>query len=99
VKLTTHLHLVPRSRIRGAISPFFKYAFMAWCSIKAQGLAYLLLTLNSFQKAKGSTKLIIWKYLNGYVKLCVIKSQNCGLKIGISMTMLHLTIRSLSSSF
>jgi hypothetical protein len=34
VKLTTDLHLVPRSRIRGAIPPFLQYAFMAWCSVK-----------------------------------------------------------------
>jgi hypothetical protein len=33
-KLTTHLHLVPRSRMRGGISPLSQYAFMAWCSVK-----------------------------------------------------------------
>jgi hypothetical protein len=37
VKLTTNLHLVPRSRIRGAVPPLSHYAFMAWCSVKAQG--------------------------------------------------------------
>jgi len=31
VKVTTHLHLVPRSRICGAIPPLPQYAFMAWC--------------------------------------------------------------------
>jgi hypothetical protein len=40
-KLTTHLHLVPRSRMHGAILPFPQYAFMAWCSIKSQGQLYL----------------------------------------------------------
>jgi hypothetical protein len=30
-------HLVPRSRIRGAISPLLQYAFTVWCSVKAQG--------------------------------------------------------------
>jgi hypothetical protein len=34
VKLTTHLHLVPKSRMRGAIPPLPQYAVMAWCSIK-----------------------------------------------------------------
>jgi hypothetical protein len=34
VKLTTHLHLVPRSRMIGAIPPLPQYAFMAWCSVK-----------------------------------------------------------------
>jgi hypothetical protein len=37
VKLTTNLHLMPRSRMRGAIPPLPQYAFMAWCSVKAQG--------------------------------------------------------------
>jgi len=34
VDLTTHLHLVPRSRMCGAIAPFPQYASMAWCSVK-----------------------------------------------------------------
>jgi hypothetical protein len=34
VKLTNHLHLVPRSRMRGAIPPLLQYAFMAWCLVK-----------------------------------------------------------------
>jgi len=34
VKLTTHFHLVPRSRMRGAIPPLPQYVFMVWCSVK-----------------------------------------------------------------
>jgi hypothetical protein len=34
VKLTTHLHLELRSRMRGAIPPLPQYASMAWCSVK-----------------------------------------------------------------
>jgi hypothetical protein len=34
VKLTTHLHLVPRFKMRGAIPPFLQYVFMACCLIK-----------------------------------------------------------------
>jgi len=34
VKLTTHLQLVPKSRMRGAISPLPQYFFMAWFSVK-----------------------------------------------------------------
>jgi hypothetical protein len=34
VNLTTHLHLVLRSRIRGALPSLPRYAFMAWCSAK-----------------------------------------------------------------
>jgi hypothetical protein len=40
VNLTTHLHLVPRSRMRGAIPPL-QYAFMVWCTVTAQGQVYL----------------------------------------------------------
>jgi hypothetical protein len=36
-------HLGPRSRIRGAIPSLPQYAFMAWCSVKAQGKLYLYL--------------------------------------------------------
>jgi hypothetical protein len=34
VKLTTHLHLVPKSRIRGAIPPLPQHVCMAWCLVK-----------------------------------------------------------------
>jgi hypothetical protein len=43
MKLTTHLHLVPKSRMRGAIPPLPQYAFMEWCSAKAQGQFYTYL--------------------------------------------------------
>jgi hypothetical protein len=47
VKLTTHLHLVPRSKKNGAIPPLPQYAFMAWCLVKkAQGQLYLYLSLS-----------------------------------------------------
>jgi hypothetical protein len=36
VKLTTHLHLVPKS-MSGAIHPLPQYTFMEWCLVKAQG--------------------------------------------------------------
>jgi hypothetical protein len=42
-KLTTHLHLVPRSRMPGAMPLLPKYAFITRCSIKAQGELYLYL--------------------------------------------------------
>jgi hypothetical protein len=34
VKLTTHLHLVLRSRMRGDIPPLPQYVFMPWCLVK-----------------------------------------------------------------
>jgi hypothetical protein len=33
-QLTIHLHLVPRSRMRGAIPPLPHYTFMVWCLFK-----------------------------------------------------------------
>jgi hypothetical protein len=42
VKLKTHFPLMPRTKVRGAIYPFPQYAFMAWCSVKAQGKLYII---------------------------------------------------------
>jgi len=41
MKLTTHIHLVPKSSVRGAVPPLSQCAFMAWCLVKAQGKLYL----------------------------------------------------------
>jgi len=35
VKLTTHLHPVPRSRVHGILPPLPQNDFMAWCSVKS----------------------------------------------------------------
>jgi len=40
VKLATHLHLIPTSRMRGTIPPLSQYVFMAWHSVQAQGAIY-----------------------------------------------------------
>jgi len=42
LKLTTHLQL--DQRMRGAIPPLLQYAFMGWCSAKAQGQFYLTMS-------------------------------------------------------
>jgi len=34
VKLTTHLYLVPRLRLRGAVTVTSPYVFMDWCLVK-----------------------------------------------------------------
>jgi hypothetical protein len=34
MKLTAHLHLVPRLIMHGFIPPLLQYAFMKWCLIK-----------------------------------------------------------------
>jgi hypothetical protein len=38
-----HLHLLPRSKICGAIPPLPQHAFTAWCSVKSHGHLYLYL--------------------------------------------------------
>jgi hypothetical protein len=43
VKLTTHLHLVPRSKNEWSYTSTPQYTFMAWCSVKVQGQLYLCL--------------------------------------------------------
>jgi len=45
-ELTTHLHLVSRSRMRGAVHPLPQYAIMAWCSVNLL-LLYLLCSLHA----------------------------------------------------
>jgi len=49
VKLTTHLYLMPRSRMAGTMNPLPQHAFMAWCSVKkeTQEQLYLYLTPRS----------------------------------------------------
>jgi hypothetical protein len=42
VNLTTHLHLVLRSKNEWSCASTPQYAFMAWCSVKSQGQFYLL---------------------------------------------------------
>jgi hypothetical protein len=46
VKLTIHLYLVLRSRMLRAVPLLPQYAFMAWCSVKAQVQVYLYLNRN-----------------------------------------------------
>jgi hypothetical protein len=41
LKLTTHLHLVPRSKNVWIYTSTPQYASMGWCSLKAQGQLYL----------------------------------------------------------
>jgi hypothetical protein len=43
VKLTTHLHIVLRSKNEWSYTSTPQYAFMAWFLVKAQGQLYLYL--------------------------------------------------------
>jgi len=57
VKLTIHLYLVPRSRMRGALPPLPRYAFMASCSVKKGTGKTLPLSFTITKvKAKSHTK-------------------------------------------
>jgi hypothetical protein len=55
VKLTTHIHLVLTSRMHGVIPPLLQYAFMAWCSVEAQGQLYL------YSMSKTRAEVVIWQ--------------------------------------
>jgi len=68
------------------------------CSVSSLE-SMVLFTLNSFLKAKQSARLIMWKYWNGYMNLCVGKGLYLGPNVGFStMTIPQLT-KVLSSSF
>jgi hypothetical protein len=61
VKLTAHLHLVPRSRMRGAIPPLPQYALLVWCSVKVQGQFYIY--LNNQTPFMDCLKEVLWDKL------------------------------------
>jgi hypothetical protein len=55
-KLATHLHLVLRSRMLGAIPPFPQYNFMAWCSVTKKSTGTMLLFISIDQELMHSLK-------------------------------------------
>jgi hypothetical protein len=66
VKLTTNLHLVPRSRMRGAIPPLPQYTFMAWCLIKRRDFTLKLpLRLTKYHAMKSyCVEVLLHAYLH-----------------------------------
>jgi len=54
VKLTTHLHQVPRSIMRGVIPPLPQYAFIVWCLVKKKSTGTNYLYLYAFGGRLGS---------------------------------------------
>jgi len=66
VKLTTHLHLVPRLSMRGAVPPRPHDIFMAWCLVKHRNklYCYLYIYLTDMRSSK-SLSLISMRYLHG----------------------------------
>jgi hypothetical protein len=59
VKLTTHLHLVPRWKNEWSYTSTPQYAFRGWCSVKAQGQLYLYLTCLAIETV-AHRKYITW---------------------------------------
>jgi hypothetical protein len=51
----THFHVMPRSKMRRDTLPLPQYAFMTWCSVKAQGQLYLLPLLYLNMKNRDSS--------------------------------------------
>jgi hypothetical protein len=56
VRITTHLHLVPRSRVCGAVPPLPLNAFMTLYSIKAQRQLYLYLSNSTEQRSSSEAE-------------------------------------------
>jgi len=56
-KLTTHLHLLPRSKISGTIPPLPQYVFMAWCSVQKKHRKFTFVFIY-FAKNRGEERII-----------------------------------------
>jgi hypothetical protein len=67
VKLTTHLHVVPRLRIRGAVTPLSQCAIMAWYLIKyKETLSYIKFVIIT----NASTCHMQWFQFLTYFRVC-----------------------------
>jgi len=67
VKLTTHFHVVPRLRIRAAITLLPQYVFMAWCLVKHRDNFTFTLSVHSQIKFRDFPKgrIIVYKFSFG----------------------------------
>jgi len=63
-----YLHLVPRSRVRGARPPLLQYAFVVWCSAKSTGQLYLLRLLSEVHR-RLSCFTVIFRRMVVYFKI------------------------------
>jgi hypothetical protein len=78
VKLTSHLRLVPRSRMRGAIPPLRQYAFMVWCLVKHRNMLTYSMVQNITWKAechsahKKISRFFYWtrRFITVFTKAC-----------------------------
>jgi hypothetical protein len=69
MKMTTYLHLVPRSKNEWNYTSTPQYAFMAWCLVKAQGQLYLYLYCMICLFLIDHTLIILFSYF----ELCYLK--------------------------
>jgi hypothetical protein len=79
VKLTTHLHLVPRSGMRGAIPPLSQYVFMAWCLVTQRdlvtnwdGMKIILWNVSCLLKRGFSCRQLVWICTTHNMYKCVL---------------------------
>jgi len=104
VKLTTHLHFVSRSRMRGAIPPLPQYTFMACCSVIKYtdnfAFTYVYLTYPSehLRKRNWTHKFIICALLR-YVADVGDKRCAYWLKMEISKGREHLEFLAVSGKY
>jgi hypothetical protein len=88
MKLTTHLPLVPRSRMWSYTSPP-QYSFMAWCSVKAQGNFTFTLPLPD-----NVERCVVPSWLN--VSENIVFSCHCNIQWCVHCMLIRLTIGSVS---
>jgi len=55
VKLTTHLHIVPSSRMCGALLPLPQYVFMARCLVKHRNNFIYFVYVCQYSVSRGSS--------------------------------------------
>jgi hypothetical protein len=79
VKLTTHLHLVPRSKNEWNYTSTHQYAFMAWCSVKSQGQLYLYLLLSCLEilRSKPTSRIATKGLISRHGKTIVTRKSLC----------------------
>jgi hypothetical protein len=83
LKLTTHLHLVPRSKNEWICTSTPQYGFMAWCSVKKEHRDNFSFT-NALDYNRTLSDKMQSTLCNHEIRQCLVF---CGLSVSITNTM------------